>query len=366
MPLNPAPRRALLLGALLILPLLLLGLLLPALGAQAAAPEKQDAALRAAIAAQPDAFQRVLVFLDRQAPLPETDPRQPRSARAAAVVAGLQEFAAATQPPLLRALDAEAQRGAVRAVEPLWIVNAVVVEATPAALERLTGRSDVARLQLDVAWPLPAVPLTATAGVPLSTTWGVAASGAAAAQAGLGVSGQGVTIAIMDSGVDWTHPDLRPGYRGLQPDNSVIHAGNWFDAAHPTNLVPFDDVGHGTHVAGTAVGRGGTGVAPGASWIAVKISNDAGSLTISAIHAAYQWLLAPDGNPALAPDIVSGSWGNPDGADHQLPARRGRPGRRRHPAGLRRRQQRALCRHRQRPRLLRPRRWPSPPTTRSR
>jgi bacillopeptidase F len=52
------------------------------------------------------------------------------------------------------------------------------------------------------------------------------------------------------------------------------------------------------------------GVAPEARWIAAKIFNDSGTASESAIHAAFQWLLDPDGNPSTddAPDVVNNSW----------------------------------------------------------
>ncbi|MDT8444580.1 MAG: S8 family serine peptidase, partial [Desulfuromonadales bacterium] len=52
------------------------------------------------------------------------------------------------------------------------------------------------------------------------------------------------------------------------------------------------------------------GVAPDAEWIGVKIFADSGIALNSAIHAGYQWLLDPDGNPETddAPDIVNNSW----------------------------------------------------------
>jgi subtilisin family serine protease len=57
---------------------------------------------------------------------------------------------------------------------------------------------------------------------------------------------------------------------------------------------------------------GGTtvGVAPGAQWIAVRIFDDAGTGTATAIHQGYQWLLDPDGNPNTddAPHIINNSW----------------------------------------------------------
>ena len=110
----------------------------------------------------------------------------------------------------------------------------------------------------------------------------------------------------MDSGVDASHPDLAAQWRG--------GTNSWFDpnGQHPTS--PIDMSGHGTRTMGVMVGRGagGTdvGVAPNARWIAVKIFNDAGSATVAGIHAGFQWLLDPDGDPATAdaPHVVNNSW----------------------------------------------------------
>ncbi|MFD0578633.1 S8 family serine peptidase [Dactylosporangium darangshiense] len=51
-------------------------------------------------------------------------------------------------------------------------------------------------------------------------------------------------------------------------------------------------------------------MAPDARWIAVKMFNDRGAATSTAIHRGFQWLLDPDGNPdtADAPDVVNDSW----------------------------------------------------------
>ena len=123
---------------------------------------------------------------------------------------------------------------------------------------------------------------------------------------GLGYRGDGVVVASMDSGVDASHPDLAAQWRG--------GTNSWFDpnGQHPTS--PIDMSGHGTKTMGVMVGRGagGTdvGVAPNARWIAVKIFNDAGSATVAGIHAGFQWLLDPDGDPATAdsPHVVNNSW----------------------------------------------------------
>ncbi|MES0328254.1 MAG: S8 family serine peptidase, partial [Gammaproteobacteria bacterium] len=94
-------------------------------------------------------------------------------------------------------------------------------------------------------------------------------------------------------------------------------ANSWFDP-NGEHSTPYDKAGHGTQTMSLMVGGdfGGTsiGVSPGAQWIAVKIFNDAGVASISAIHQGFQWLLDPDDNPATndVPDVVNNSWGFPE------------------------------------------------------
>ncbi|MEJ2747480.1 MAG: S8 family serine peptidase, partial [Anaerolineae bacterium] len=124
----------------------------------------------------------------------------------------------------------------------------------------------------------------------------------------LGYYGQGVVIASMDTGVDVSHPDLAASWRG--------GSNSWFDpyGEHPTT--PTDMDGHGTWTMGVMVGGDHSGapigVAPQAQWIAVKIFNDKGMVTATAIHQGFQWLLDPDGDPntADAPQVVNSSWDN--------------------------------------------------------
>ena len=110
----------------------------------------------------------------------------------------------------------------------------------------------------------------------------------------------------MDTGVDASHPDLSGRYRG--------GTNSWYDP-YGQHSSPTDINGHGTWTMGVMVGGGAggsaVGMAPDARWIAVKIFNDRGQASVSAIHQGFQWLLDPDGNPATAdaPQVVNNSWG---------------------------------------------------------
>jgi uncharacterized repeat protein (TIGR01451 family) len=113
--------------------------------------------------------------------------------------------------------------------------------------------------------------------------------------------------------VDWQHPALQSRYRGWSGGPAADHLHNWFDATGDGAVYPADGAGHGTHVMGTMVGQDGIGVAPGARWMAAKAFDSRGFALNSWLHSAFQFMLAPGGDPAYTPDIVNNSWGNPNG-----------------------------------------------------
>ncbi|UUU38938.1 S8 family peptidase [Streptomyces sp. NBC_00162] len=113
-----------------------------------------------------------------------------------------------------------------------------------------------------------------------------------------GYDGKGVKIAVLDTGVDKTHDDLR---------TQVVGEKNF--SASPDTA---DRVGHGTHVASIAAGTGAKsggrykGVAPGATVISGKVLNDNGYGDDSGIIAGMEWA-ASEGA-----DVINLSLGSPD------------------------------------------------------
>ncbi|UIX32443.1 S8 family peptidase [Streptomyces sp. GQFP] len=113
-----------------------------------------------------------------------------------------------------------------------------------------------------------------------------------------GFDGKGVKVAVLDTGVDGTHPDLK---------GRIDAAKNFSEAADTV-----DRVGHGTHVASTVAGSGAKsggkykGVAPGARLISGKVLDDSGYGEESGIIAGAQWAIAQGAK------VINLSLGGPD------------------------------------------------------
>ncbi|UCG23426.1 MAG: S8 family serine peptidase [Chloroflexota bacterium] len=257
-----------------------------------------------------DELFRVIIYMqdtahDNLADLPEAGIE-----RRTAVAETLQKGTSESQQAIVRELQRHEADGQVSSYRSLWIINALQVSATAPAIATLAGRGDVARVGPDSKIQLLS-PVTSTesslAEIPAGLPWSLERTRVSHVWAGLDITGTGVTVAIMDTGVDWLHPALKGSYRGATDVASPTPDSSWFDAIDGAPE-PFDPNGHGTHVAGTASGRNGIGVAPGSKWMAVRVLDERGYGYLGDIHAGFQWLLAPGGDPSSGPNVVNGSW----------------------------------------------------------
>ena len=264
-----------------------------------------------------------IVELAQQANLPTFADHLSRQARGSRVVAELQQTARQTQAGLVSFLEARKSEGRVQQYRSFWIFNGLAVTADADTILDVAARPDVSLIRED-RWQQWVDPLSVEQSLDslgdAALQWNIARIRADQAWNILGITGSGVTVGIVDTGVDWQHPALQLQYRGYKPGGLSVHEGNWFCATGEGYFYPYDGYGHGTHVAGTAVGNQDSdgvaiGVAPGAQWIAAKALSDQGYGLDSWIHAALEWLLAPAGDPALAPDVVNCSWGSAASGD---------------------------------------------------
>ena len=292
-------------GLLLALTLLTTVLASGAAAGQAASPGV--AGLRAAVAvpqlyrARQGEMVKAIVVLKSQADLASVR-SVARKNRPGAAARILRARADLTQRPLRALLRTRRAQGLVSKVQPLWIINAIAITAMPAVIREIAARPDVREIRPDRTVPTPRSAATATS-APAETNVAVVN---APALWDLGYRGEGIVVANMDTGVDVAHPDLASRWRG--------GTDSWYDPNGEHPITPTDVNGHGTWTMGVMVGgdAGGSsvGIAPDATWIAVKIFNDQGTATSTGIHQGFQWLLDPDGNPATAdaPDVVNDSW----------------------------------------------------------
>ena len=230
--------------------------------------------------------------------------KAPRKARVKALVAALKDRAERGQVALRAELAQQHSLGAVQSMRPFWIFNGFALTAREPLIRRLAARDDVLEVRADAEIPPPPRPASAEPGT-TDAEWNITLIRAPEIWAhDPPYDGTGTVVGSFDTGVDVSHPDLFPRYRG----NDAI---SWFDP-YSEHSFPFDFHGHGTHTTGTAVGgdAGGShiGVAPGAQWIAAKAWADNGAGTTSAFHQIFQWFLAPGGDAENAPDVVINSW----------------------------------------------------------
>jgi len=240
---------------------------------------------------------------------------EPILARRNAVAAlGVQERAQQLRQHQDRLVNAQSQLKAwIRTLEPgqrdeafrhyRFAFNGMAAKVSPETLKKLKARPDVARVFRD-----------GTAKANLTTS--VPLIGAPQLWSDYGANGQGIRVAVIDTGIDYTHPDLGGGFG---PGFKVMGGYDFING----DADPMDDYGHGTHVAGIIAANGTLkGVAPGARLLAYKVLGADGSGPFSAIIAGIDRAVDPDQDPttndgAQVINLSLGGPGDPDDAISQ-------------------------------------------------
>lgn len=273
---------------------------------------------RAAVATADAAW--MLVHLTEQADLAPAYRLKGKLARGRFVYTALRAVADRTQPALVRWLEG---RGVP--VERFWVENLLRAKLDAETLALLARRPDVASVELEgriqLIEPLPIEPADGLGLRPAAALPAVIESGIKAINADevwkMGFRGEGVVVAITDTGADLRHPAIKKNYRGYP---ELEHDYNWLDAVKDQQA-PLDVANHGTHVTGISVGSDPVrqvGVAPGAKFISCRLIEGRSGTDKESLRC-LQWIIAPtklDGSeprPDMAPDVVNASWGNEPG-----------------------------------------------------
>lgn len=114
-----------------------------------------------------------------------------------------------------------------------------------------------------------------------------------------GLSGKGVTVCVVDSGIDLLHPDF-----------AHLRLVAWRDFVN-LRAEPYDDEGHGTAMAGLIAANGSLrGIAPDVGLIVAKVLNSAGFGSSQATADGIRFCMDPFGDGTRGADIISVSLGS--------------------------------------------------------
>ncbi|MEV7845172.1 S8 family peptidase [Streptomyces cyaneofuscatus] len=208
------------------------------------------------------------------------------------VIVGYRGAAAKAARSEVRSSDGTTLRRTLSALDADAVTSAAATDSTGALWDALTReRSDgsaattsgIARIWLDGVRKASLDRSTGQVGAPAA--WARS------------YDGTGTKIAVVDTGIDATHPDLA---------GRVVAERNFSGSPDAK-----DRVGHGTHVASTAAGTGAKdarfkGVAPGAQLINAKVLDDRGAGDDSGVIAGVDWAVAQGA------DVINMSLGGPD------------------------------------------------------
>lgn len=238
-----------------------------------------------------------------------------RQERSKMVWSELEDLADRTQHDLIDYLQSEERNGNAQSIRPILICNGISCELTPETILYVNERADVDRIIED--WPQPfeelpqSSPLTELDEID-DVSWNLEHIGATTSWDD-GYKGQGILLAIIDTGANYLHTDLADHLWNGGFDYPH-HGYDYFEV----DTDPMDEAGHGSNCAGILAGDGTsgtrTGVAPDATLMILKVRGDLASGQVSDTWLAQDFVLEQ------GVDVVSMSlgWGNPPESDRPV------------------------------------------------
>lgn len=239
-----------------------------------------------------------------------------KNERRAFVVNELQQFSRASQNNIMQVLEEGASHGLVRELTSFWISNSIGCTMTRDMLNSISQRNDILIIESDEYRNMLPEGETSTR---VQNSISNSGSNSTATSRGLawhitqvnaddvwnyngasGYNGNGIIVAIVDTGVNYNHNDIK---NNMWTNAQGYHGYDYVNSDND----PMDDNGHGSHCAGIVAGTGAsgtqTGMAPGAKIMALKVLGANGSGSNANIMSAMQYAI---NNHA---DIISMSLG---------------------------------------------------------
>lgn len=244
-----------------------------------------------------------------------------------AVIGEMKEVALRTQQDIMDWLDREKAKGNVKTYESFFIVNSMHLIAKENVIKALADLEEVKHIDYnEPIWNETPITIPSTEGNHFKTNvnqieWNIKAVHADKVW-NKGFTGKGVTVGIIDSAVDVTHPALRKKFKGYDSvNNTYTYRNNFIDCTNEDNDLGYNnkmDAMHGTHCMGIVLGdqensqgqkTNQIGIAPDAKFIAARVFDNNGGSSLAGFHRAAQFMLAPGGSTLDAPAVVNNSWG---------------------------------------------------------
>ena len=227
-----------------------------------------------------------------------------KKVRRDALVDELKLFAEKEQAEVMSILDAEAKSMNVADIRSQWMTNYINCKASRDVIYLLSQHPDVMLIGLDqeknMLWNEKVEKAEQSKGTLTENITKINADDVWE----IGYTGNGVIVAVIDTGVNYNHIDLADHLwdGGAEFPN---HGYNTYD----NNNDPMDHFSHGTHCAGTVCGDGtsgtSTGIAPDATLMCVKALSDEGTGSAYTIQAGMEWAIEHNA------DVLSLSLGVP-------------------------------------------------------